>query len=137
MRRHITLPQGNIPHLACEIFHFYQKGFITILDNKQDTKSSIIAFRVTPEERAWIEKHSYGNYRLISDFVRDCVFEKDIVIINGLDEFSAQLRRIGNNVNQLTRAVNAGYATQINLTETRKELEKIWQSLNSLLQDAR
>lgn len=59
------------------------------------------------------------------------------VIINGLDEFSAQLRRIGNNVNQLARAVNAGYASQINLTETKKELGKIWQSLNSLLQDAR
>ena len=38
--------------------------------DEQDTKSSIIAFRVTPEERAWIEKHSYGNYRIISDFVR-------------------------------------------------------------------
>ena len=104
---------------------------------EENNKSSIIAFRVTPEERAWIEEHSYGNYRLISDFVRDCVFEKDIVIINGLDEFSAQLRRIGNNVNQLTRAVNAGYATQINLTETIQKLEKILQSLNSLLHDAR
>ena len=48
-----------------------------------------------------------------------------------------ELSAIGNNINQLTRAVNAGYASQINLTETRKELEKIWQSLNSLLQDAR
>ena len=105
--------------------------------DKKETKTSIIPFRVTPEERAWIEEQSYGNYRLISDFIRDCVFEKDIVIINGLDEFSAELRRIGNNVNQLTRAVNAGYVSQINLTETRKELEKIWQSLNSLLQDVR
>ena len=112
---------------------FYRKDFRM---NKQN-KDYFISFRVTAEEKKWIEEHSYGNYRLISDFVRDCVFEKDIVIINGLDEFSAQLRRIGNNVNQLTRAVNAGYATQINLTETRKELEKIWQSLNSLLQDAR
>ena len=106
------------------------------MNNQKDTKSSIIAFRVTPEERAWIEKHSYGNYRRISDFVRDCVFEKDIVIVKGLDEFSAELRRIGNNVNQLARAVNAGYVSQINLTETRKELEKIWQSLNLLLRDA-
>ena len=104
--------------------------------NDKENKSVIISFRVTAEEKKWIEDHSYGNYRLISDFVRDCVFKKDIVIINGLDEFSAQLRRIGNNVNQLARAVNAGYASQINLTETRKELEKIWQSLNSLLRVA-
>ena len=104
--------------------------------NDKENKSVIISFRVTAEEKKWIEDHSYGNYRLISDFVRDCVFKKDIVIINDLDEFSAQLRRIGNNINQLTRAVNAGYASQINLTETRKELEKIWQSLNSLLRVA-
>ena len=103
---------------------------------EKENKSCIISFRVTAEEKKWIEDRSYGHYQLISDFVRDCVFKKDIVIINGLDEFSAQLRRIGNNINQLTRAVNAGYASQINLTETRKELEKIWQSLNSLLRVA-
>lgn len=114
-------------------YRFIRKDFIM---NKENNKSVIISFRVTPEEKKWIEDHSYGNYRLISDFVRDCVFKKDIVIINGLDEFSAQLRRIGNNVNQLARAVNAGFVSQINLTETRKELEKIWQSLNSLLRVA-
>lgn len=106
------------------------------MDNKKENKTSIIPFRVTPEERAWIEKQSYGNYRLISDFVRDCVFKKDIVIINGLDEFSNELRRIGNNLNQLTRAVNAGYVRAVDLTETKKEVEKLWQSLNSLLRDA-
>lgn len=103
---------------------------------EKENKSCIISFRVTAEGKKWIEDRSYGHYQLISDFVRDCVFKKDIVIINGLDEFSAQLRRIGNNINQLTRAVNAGFVSQINLTETRKELEKIWQSLNSLLRVA-
>ena len=105
--------------------------------NDKENKSCIISFRVTAEEKKWIEDHSYGNYRLISDFVRDCVFKKEMIIITGADDVAAELRRIGNNINQLTRAVNAGFVSQINLTETRKELEKIWQSLNSLLQDAR
>lgn len=26
LRRHITLPKGNISHLTCEIYHSYQKG---------------------------------------------------------------------------------------------------------------
>ena len=52
---------------------------------EKENKSCIISFRVTAEEKKWIEDHSYGNYRLISDFVRDCVFKKDIVIINDLD----------------------------------------------------
>lgn len=93
-------------------------------------------FRVTAEEKKWIEDRSYGHYQLISDFVRECVFKKEMIIITGADDVAAELRRIGNNVNQLARAVNAGYASQINLTETRKELEKIWQSLNSLLRVA-
>ena len=83
----------------------------------------------------WIEKQSYGNYRIISDFVRDCVLKKDIVIVKGFDEFSNELRRIGNNLNQLTRAVNSGYVRAVDLTETNEEVEKLWQSLNSLLHD--
>lgn len=104
---------------------------------EKENKSVIISFRVTPEEKKWIKDRSYGHYHLISDFVRDCVFKKEMIIITGTNDVAAELRRISNNVNQLARAVNAGYASQINLTETRKELEKIWQSLNSLLQDAR
>lgn len=103
--------------------------------NDKENKSCIISFRVTAEEKKWIEDHSYGNYRRISDFVRDCVLKKDIVIIKGLDEFSNELRRIGNNLNQLTRAVNAGYVRTVDLTETKEEVEKLWQSLNSLLRD--
>lgn len=103
---------------------------------EKENKNCIISFRVTAEEKKWIEDHSYGHYQLISDFVRDCVFKKEMIIITGANDVATELRRIGNNINQLTRAVNAGYASQINLTETRKELEKIWQSLNSLLRVA-
>ena len=121
--------------------HIEKRGDRLISQTKiylgKENKNCIISFRVTPEEKKWIKDRSYGHYQLISDFVRDCVFKKEMIIITGADDVAAELRRIGNNVNQLTRAVNAGYASQINLTETRKELEKIWQSLNSLLQDAR
>ena len=99
---------------------------------EKENKNCIISFRVTPEEKKWIEDRSYGHYQLISDFVRDCVFKKEMIIITGADDVAA-----GNNINQLTRAVNAGFVSQINLTETRKELEKIWQSLNPLLRVAR
>ena len=104
---------------------------------EKENKNCIISFRVTAEEKKRIEDHSYGHYQLISDFVRDCVFKKEMIIITGANDVATELRRIGNNVNQLARAVNAGFVSQINLTETRKELEKIWQSLNSLLQNAR
>ena len=43
-----------------------------------------------------------------------------------------ELRAVGNNLNQITRAVNAGMISAAELNETREELKKIWQSLNSL-----
>lgn len=105
--------------------------------NEKENKSVLISFRVTPEEKTWIEEHSYGHYRRISDFVRDCIFKKEIVNIDGADEVARELRRIGNNLNQLTRAVNAGMARVVDLGETKREVQKVWQSLNSLLRDAR
>lgn len=104
---------------------------------KDENKSIVISFRVTPEEKAWIEEHSYGHYQMISDFLRECIFKKEIVNINGADQIAHELQRIGNNLNQLTRAVNAGMARVINLENMKQEVTKVWQSLNLLLRDAR
>ena len=107
------------------------------LSVKEKNKNIILSFRVTPEEKTWIEEHSYGHYRRISDFVRDCIFKKEIVNIDGADEIAHELQRIGNNLNQLTRAVNAGFVRAVDLGETKREVQKVWQSLNSLFRDAR
>ena len=102
--------------------------------NDKENKNCIISFRVTAEEKKWIEDHSYGNYRLISDFVRDCVFKKDIVIINGLDEFSAQLRRIGNNVNQIAYWANAQQsASEADIQEAAALVRRAWRLVKETL----
>ena len=104
---------------------------------KQEQKTVIIPFRVTPAEKEKIEEMSYGHYKLMSDFIRECIFKKDIIIIDGADKIADELRRIGNNVNQLTRAANAGIISVVDLRETRKELAELWQLLNSLQRNGR
>ena len=103
----------------------------------QEQKTVIIPFRVTPAEKEKIEEMSYGHYKLMSDFIRECIFKKDIIIIDGADKIADELRRIGNNINQLTRAANAGIISVVDLRETRKELAELWQSLNSLQRNGR
>ena len=100
------------------------------------TKTELLKFRVTPEEKEIITHKALSSYRLVSQYLRDCALEKEITVINGADNVAEELRRIGNN-NQIARAVNAGFVTEANLTETREELKAIWQSLNSLLRIAR
>ena len=110
-----------------------QKGMvITIRKNK----TGILTFRVTPDERTQIERQAMLSDKSVSDYIRDSTLKKEIVVIDGLKEFTIELRRIGNNLNQITKAVNSGvYA--VDLTETKREVQKIWQSLNSLSQAVR
>ena len=104
---------------------------------KKQTKTEILSCRVTPEQREMIEEKAFSSYRTPSMYLRDCALDKKIVVIKGVDEIASELRKIGNNLNQLTRAVNSGYAYEIDLRETREEVARIWQSLNSLRQEVR
>ena len=107
-------------------------------EKAKETRSEILRFRVTPEERIKIEHKALSSYRTLSRYLRDCALGKAIKIVPGIDALVSELRRIGNNLNQLARAVNSGYAgSVVNLTETQEGVKGIWQSLNSLSRDAR
>ena len=104
---------------------------------KKQAKTEILSCRVTPEQREIIEEKAFSSYRTPSMYLRDCVLDKKIVVINGVDELTTELRKIGNNLNQLTRAVNSGYCYEVDLRETREEVARLWQLLNSLTREVR
>lgn len=103
----------------------------------KEPKTEIFSTRVTPEQRKIIEEKAYSSYRTPSMYLRECALDKKIIVVKGVDELASELRKIGNNLNQLTRAVNSGYAHEIDLRETREEVARIWQSLNSLTREVR
>lgn len=102
-----------------------------------DNRTEILCFRVTPEEKETITKKALSSYRLVGMYLRDCALDKKIFAVKGLEETETQLRRIGNNLNQLTRAVNCGEVSAVNLTEFREEVAGVWQLLNGALQNLR
>lgn len=97
-------------------------------------RTEILNFRVTKEEKRLIEDKAYVKYDTLAPYLRDCALGKEILVIPGLSGIEDELNAIGNNLNQLTRAVNSGMCSAVDLTETRKEVAKVWQSLNSALQ---
>ena len=99
-------------------------------------KTEILKFRVTPKEKEIINRKALSCNKTVSMYLRYCALEKEIKVITGADSIAEELRRIGNNINQIARGVNSGYITAVNLTETRKELIGIWQSLNLLVRGA-
>ena len=122
--------QAHTPFFKEKINQKQVRKEINNLD-KMQTKNVIISFRVTPEEKARLERKSRG-YDKLSDYLRDCVLGKEIIVIEGVDRVADELRRIGNNLNQLTRAVHMGQIHAVDLSGMRKEVATLWQSLNSL-----
>ena len=98
----------------------------------KEARSEILRFRVTPAEREQIENKAYSSYRIVSKYLRDCALEKEIFVVEGVDSLAQELRRIGTNLNQIAKAVNAGNLSAVDLTEMTEEVRAIWRSLNSL-----
>ena len=97
-------------------------------------KDKKINIRLTEKEKSIIEsKAKKLNMTLTKFIVSSCLKDK-IVIINGLDKIDSELRRIGNNINQLTRLANEKIITVIDLKELRMEVNNIWQLLKQLVQ---
>lgn len=95
-------------------------------------KTDRIEIRVTPEEKMNIALKSKQANQSISEFLIKSSNENKVVVINELPEMVTELRRIGNNINQLTRLANSRVITCVDLEGTKKELQKLWQSLNLL-----
>ena len=68
----------------------------------KEPKTEILRTRVSPEEREQIEYKALSSYRTVSRYLRDAALDKPIVIINGVDELADELRRVGNNLNQIS-----------------------------------
>ena len=95
-------------------------------------KDKFETFRASEKERQELKRMARKSQMSKSDYIRHCVFNKEITVINGLDDFSKQLKAIGNNLNQLTTRANMGHFEAVNLLETKEQLGKIYDLLASL-----
>ena len=93
-----------------------------------------INIRVTEKEKKQIEtKARKCNMSITKYIVSSCLKDK-IIVVNGLEKIDIELRRIGNNINQLTRLSNERIINTVDLKELRMEVNNIWQLLKQLVQ---
>lgn len=97
-------------------------------------KDKKINIRLTEKEKNLIESKAKKYNMTITKFIVSSCLKDKIIIINGLDKIDNELRRIGNNINQLTRLANEKIITEVNLKELRMEVNNIWQLLKQLAQ---
>ena len=98
-------------------------------------KDKKINIRLTEKEKSIIEVKAKKLNMTITKFIVSSCLKDKIVIVKGLDRVDTELRRIGNNINQLTRLANEKIITVIDLKELRMEVNNIWQLLKQLVQN--
>lgn len=84
-------------------------------------KTDRIEIRVTPEEKMLITAKSKQANKSISEYIIKSSIGKEIIVINELPEMITELRRIGNNINQLTRLANSRIITCVDLEELQEK----------------
>ena len=104
------------------------------MTEKKQNKNKHFNFRVNEKEYNKIKSKIEKSKLNTSEYLLKTAMNKEIIVIEGLEEIIIQLRKIGNNINQLTKLCNQGRLRNINLEDVKKEMKSIWQLLNLLIQ---
>lgn len=113
--------------------HIKGKDRLIMVEKKQN-KNRHFNFRVNEKEYNKIKSKIEKSKLNTSEYLLRTAIDKDIIVIDGLEKIIMQLRKIGNNLNQLTKLCNQGRLTNINLEDVKKEMKSIWQLLSLLIQ---
>lgn len=95
-------------------------------------KDNMIVIRVTKQEKERLIKKSQKAEMTLSKYLIEQGLERDIVIIEDVKNLVYELRKIGNNINQLTHLANSGVIKTVYLNEFKSDLNKIWNVLNCI-----
>lgn len=100
-------------------------------------RSVEVKFRVTPEERAMIEQkmQQFGTANM-GAYLRKMALDGYVVKLElpELGTMISLLRHTGNNINQLTRRMNAsGRAYETDMDDMLQNQERIWRAANDIL----
>lgn len=96
-------------------------------------KDQFIRARVAGWEKFVISENARKAWMTESEFVRRAALEKDVVVIDGAAELLTELRRQGNNLNQLTVLAQQRRIELVNFQPFMEVYQNTWRVLNSLL----
>ena len=85
-------------------------------------RNHVVPVRFSEQELMVIDANAKKAHLSRTEFLVSAGMDKPIVILDDVKPMLAELRRIGNNVNQLTRKVNSGEIYVVGLNEINEQL---------------
>lgn len=96
-------------------------------------KDKMFAMRMTTSDYDRIQNKSVQAGMTMTDFLTSSALDKKIIVVEGLDSVTAQLKAIGKNLNQLTLLCNMGKITCPDLLEIKKCFGSVFDYLYDLM----
>ena len=99
-------------------------------------RNTIMKFRATEEESAEIRRKAAAAGMNVRRFLRTSAVKSQVVLYNTADIFGlrSDLRRIGNNINQIAMVVNSNRSVyQSDVRELKKQFSELSEKLNEHL----
>ena len=100
------------------------------------TRPKQLSFRVNEEEYQQLQEKVFQSGKNQQENILSCFLEKQIVNTDGIKELIPELKRIGNNLNQIAKRCNEGgvLPSEAEVREQGEELKQVWQLLRRYLQ---
>lgn len=100
------------------------------------TRPKQIVIRVSEEELEQIKEKVQQSGKSQQQYIIESLTQSNIVNLDGLKEIYPELKRQGNNLNQIAKKLNEnGYVDyKKELPNTMKEVREVWQLLKQYLQ---
>lgn len=99
-------------------------------------RNTIMKFRATEEEVSEIRRKATAAGMNVSRFLRTSAVKSQVVLYNTADIYGlrSDLRRIGNNINQIAMVVNSNRSVyQSDVRELKKQFSELSEKLNEHL----
>ena len=98
-------------------------------------KEKRITLRVTPEQYETIQAKAETAHMSTGAYVRAAALRHRVVVIDGLKEFTHELKGIGRNVNQLVVLANMGKITVVYGDKLAESYAQINEQLRQLVRE--
>ena len=95
-----------------------------------------LSSRVSEEEYERLKEKINESGKNQQEYILSCVLEKPITNTDGIKELLPELKRIGNNLNQIAKRCNEGgmLPSEAEVRKHGEELNKVWRLLRQYLQ---
>lgn len=95
-------------------------------------KSKMFSFRLSQSDYLKIHDRAEKSKLSMSAFILSMALDKEIIVVDGLEETVAELKAIGRNLNQLTTLCNMGKIQCLELAEMKNQFGAIIEAVANL-----